>query len=154
VEETEVPGENHRPVASQWQTSLHNIISGTPRHERDSSSQHLVAIDTDCIGCCKSNYHTITTTASPFNKWRISFIFSLVSIQQFFFLRFIITLAKAVIKGKSQIYLKWVKNIKKQQHIVKIYYMGIICITLKEKKYKTFFLFVAELPFVNVPFDR
>ena len=84
VEETEVPEENHRHVASQWQTSLHNIISSTPRHERDSSSQYLVAIDTDCIGCCKSSYHTITTTTVPFNKWRISFIFSLVSIQHFF----------------------------------------------------------------------
>ena len=33
--------ENHRPVASHWQTLLHNIISNTPRHERYSNSQHL-----------------------------------------------------------------------------------------------------------------
>ena len=26
----------------------------------------LVVIDTDCIGCCKSNYHTITTMTSHF----------------------------------------------------------------------------------------
>jgi len=31
-------GENHRPVASHWQTS-HNVVSITPRHERDSNSQ-------------------------------------------------------------------------------------------------------------------
>ena len=27
----------------------------------------LVVIDTNCIGCCKSNYHTITTTTSHLN---------------------------------------------------------------------------------------
>jgi hypothetical protein len=26
VEETEVPGENHRPVASHWQTLSHNVV--------------------------------------------------------------------------------------------------------------------------------
>jgi hypothetical protein len=26
----------------------------------------LVKIDTDCIGSCKSNYHTIMTTTAPF----------------------------------------------------------------------------------------
>ena len=26
-----------------------------------------VVIDTDCIGSCKSNYHTITTTTAPWN---------------------------------------------------------------------------------------
>jgi len=29
VEETRGPGENHRPVASQWQTSSHNFVSST-----------------------------------------------------------------------------------------------------------------------------
>jgi len=33
VEET---GENHRPVASQWQIESH-VVSSTPRHERDSN---------------------------------------------------------------------------------------------------------------------
>ena len=33
VEETGVPGENHRPVASHGQTS-HNVVSSIPRHER------------------------------------------------------------------------------------------------------------------------
>jgi hypothetical protein len=31
VEETRVPGENYQPVASHWQTLLHNVVSGTPR---------------------------------------------------------------------------------------------------------------------------
>ena len=39
IEETGVPGENHRPVASLWQTLSHNVVSNTPRHERDSNSQ-------------------------------------------------------------------------------------------------------------------
>ena len=39
VEETGVPGENHRPVASRGQTSSHNVVSSTPHHERGSNSQ-------------------------------------------------------------------------------------------------------------------
>ena len=68
VEETRVPGENHWPVASHWQTLLHNAVSSTPRHERGSSKFELttlVVIGTDCIGNCKSNYHTITTATAP-----------------------------------------------------------------------------------------
>jgi hypothetical protein len=37
VEETGVPGENHRPAASHWQTLSHNVVLSTPRHERDSN---------------------------------------------------------------------------------------------------------------------
>jgi hypothetical protein len=39
VEETGVPGENHRSVARHWQTLSLNVVSSTPRHERDSNSQ-------------------------------------------------------------------------------------------------------------------
>jgi hypothetical protein len=39
VEETGVPGENHRPVASHWQLLSHNDVSSTPCHERGSKSQ-------------------------------------------------------------------------------------------------------------------
>jgi hypothetical protein len=39
VEETRVPGENHLPVASDWQTLSHNVVSSKPRHEKDSNSQ-------------------------------------------------------------------------------------------------------------------
>ena len=38
VEDTGGPGENHRPVASYWQTLSHNVASSTPRHERGSNS--------------------------------------------------------------------------------------------------------------------
>jgi hypothetical protein len=31
VEKTRVLGENHRSVASHWQTLLHNVVSSTPR---------------------------------------------------------------------------------------------------------------------------
>ena len=37
VEETGGPGENHRSVASHWQTLSHNVVSSTPRHERGLS---------------------------------------------------------------------------------------------------------------------
>jgi len=50
MEETGVPGENHRPVASRW-----------AGFELTTS----VVIDNECIGSCKSNYHTITTTKAP-----------------------------------------------------------------------------------------
>ena len=39
VEETRLHGENHRPLASHWQTLSHNVVSSTPRHERGSNSQ-------------------------------------------------------------------------------------------------------------------
>jgi hypothetical protein len=34
-----VPGENHQPAVSQWQTLSYNVVSSTPRHEWDSYSQ-------------------------------------------------------------------------------------------------------------------
>ena len=40
VEETGVPGENHRPAASYRKTLSRNVESNTPRHERDSNSRH------------------------------------------------------------------------------------------------------------------
>ena len=36
VENTGVPGENHRPVASHWKTFSHNVVTNA----RDSHSQH------------------------------------------------------------------------------------------------------------------
>ena len=39
VNETGVPRENHRPIASHWLTLSHNVVSSTPRHEWDSNSQ-------------------------------------------------------------------------------------------------------------------
>jgi hypothetical protein len=39
VEETRVPGENHQPAASHWQTLSHNVVSSTSLHEGGSNSQ-------------------------------------------------------------------------------------------------------------------
>ena len=39
VEETGEPAENHRPTANHLQNLLHNVVSSTPSHERDSNSQ-------------------------------------------------------------------------------------------------------------------
>jgi hypothetical protein len=38
VDETGVPGENHRPVVSHLQALSHNVVSSTSRNERDTSS--------------------------------------------------------------------------------------------------------------------
>ena len=65
MEATGVPGENHLPVASHWQTLSHNVVSSTPYHERGFKLTTLLVIDTDCTGSCKSNYHTITTMTAP-----------------------------------------------------------------------------------------
>jgi hypothetical protein len=45
----------------------YNVVSSTPRHERNSNSQRHLMIGTDCIGSCKSNNHTITTTKAPYH---------------------------------------------------------------------------------------
>jgi hypothetical protein len=39
VEETGVPGENHRPVESHGQTLSHNAVSSTLRPDPDSKLQ-------------------------------------------------------------------------------------------------------------------
>jgi len=39
AEETVVPGENHQPVASHWQTLSHNVVSSTPCNEQSSNWQ-------------------------------------------------------------------------------------------------------------------
>ena len=80
---TKGPGKNHLPVASQWQTLSHNDVHLALieiRTHKISGDRHC------CIGSCKSNYHTITSTKAPkfvilvnyqrlFNKnwWHLSF---------------------------------------------------------------------------------
>jgi hypothetical protein len=60
VEETWVPGENHRPVASHWQP-YHIMLYQVHLAWAGFKLTMLVVIGTDCIGSCKSNYHTIMT---------------------------------------------------------------------------------------------
>jgi hypothetical protein len=38
MEETGVPGENHRPVTCHWQTLSHNVVSTTLCHEQGFSN--------------------------------------------------------------------------------------------------------------------
>ena len=45
----------------------HNVALSTPHHE-----QALVVIGTDCIGSCKSNYHTIMTMTAPTSLGQVS----------------------------------------------------------------------------------
>ena len=61
MKETGVPAENHRPVASHWQTLSQNVVSSTPRLSRFEPTT-LVVICTDC------NCHTIMTTTLPKSK--------------------------------------------------------------------------------------
>jgi hypothetical protein len=39
IEEIGVPGDNHQPAASHYQTLSHNVVSSTLRHDQDSNSQ-------------------------------------------------------------------------------------------------------------------
>ena len=61
MEESGVLGENHWLVASPWQIyliMLYRVHLAWTGFELTT----LMVIGTDCIGSCKSNYHTITTT--------------------------------------------------------------------------------------------
>jgi hypothetical protein len=53
VEETRVPGKNHRPAAGHWQTLSHVVSSTWVGFELTI----LVVIGTDDTGNCKSNYY-------------------------------------------------------------------------------------------------
>ena len=74
VEETGECGENHRPVASHWQTLSHNVVSSSHRLSRAQTHNFTLllvigTVLTDCIGSYKSNYHMITTMTNPLYKW-------------------------------------------------------------------------------------
>jgi hypothetical protein len=64
VKEIGIPGENHRPTASHWQTLSHNVVIEYTSLIAGFEHTTLV-IGTDCIGSCKSNHHTNTTTTTP-----------------------------------------------------------------------------------------
>jgi hypothetical protein len=61
----EYPEKTHRPATSHWKTLSRNIVSSTHLHTVGFKLATLVVIGTDCIGSCKSNYHTITTRTDP-----------------------------------------------------------------------------------------
>ena len=57
VEETGVPGENHRPD-KLYNLRLYSVLL-------TMNGLELVVIGTDCTGSGKSIYHTIMTTTTP-----------------------------------------------------------------------------------------
>ena len=63
VEGTRGPGENHQPAASHCQTLSHNVVRLALITLISS-----VVIGTDCIGSCKSNYHTINATTASLSN--------------------------------------------------------------------------------------
>ena len=62
VEET---GENHRPVASHWQTLSHKCCIEYTSPWKGFELATFVVIGTYYTGSYKSNYHTITTRTAP-----------------------------------------------------------------------------------------
>jgi hypothetical protein len=64
LKETAVPWENHRPVASHWQTLSRNVVSSTPRLSGIRTCN--ISEDRHWLHICsyKSNYYTITMTLS------------------------------------------------------------------------------------------
>jgi hypothetical protein len=65
------------PVTSHWQTLSHNVVHLTLIEIRTS-----MVIGTDCVGSCKSNYHTITITTAPklcllFRSYRLNQLINL-----------------------------------------------------------------------------
>ena len=69
VEETGVPSENYRLVASHWKNVSHNVVSSTVCTSLWVVFEitTLVVICTHCTGSCRSNYHTIAT--APIIQW-------------------------------------------------------------------------------------
>ena len=49
VEETGIPGENHRPVASHGQTLSHNAVSSTPRMSGIRTLNHTIKTHSQII---------------------------------------------------------------------------------------------------------
>ena len=65
LEETGGLGENHRPLASHWQTLSHNVVHLALikiRTHNTSDDRHWL---NSYIDSCESNYHTITETTAP-----------------------------------------------------------------------------------------
>ena len=68
VEETGIPGENHRPAASNWQTLSHDVVLWIPRRSgirTHNVSGYILWYSTDCIGSChnyKNNDYWINST--------------------------------------------------------------------------------------------
>ena len=73
VVETGVPGENHRPVASQWQALSNNVVSSASRYEWGLKLTTLVVIGTHYTCSYKSNYHDVIFKDEDMNIGQKSF---------------------------------------------------------------------------------
>ena len=71
VEETWVPGENHRPVTSHWPTLSQSCIEYTSGFKLTT----LVAIGTDCAGSCKSSFHMQGDSGEEVALWRLTSLY-------------------------------------------------------------------------------
>jgi hypothetical protein len=65
MEETGVPGENHWPFSSHWQTLIKQCCIEYTSPWTGFELTTLMVIGTDCTGSCKSNYHMITSMTAP-----------------------------------------------------------------------------------------
>jgi hypothetical protein len=66
---TGVPGENHRPAKSHWQTLSHNVVSSTPCHERDSISQSTGSKSHYNVVWLKRNYNVLNKKIANYIFW-------------------------------------------------------------------------------------
>ena len=73
LEETGVPGENHRPVATHWQTLSHSCIEYTSPWTGFELTTSVV-ISTDCTGSCKSCLLQLETNLYLYVNLRSEFI--------------------------------------------------------------------------------
>ena len=69
VEETGVPGENHRPAASHWQTLSHNVVSSGDRHwlhiPYDHNQDHPIIFISILIVIPLHIFNAIMTMTAP-----------------------------------------------------------------------------------------
>jgi hypothetical protein len=62
-------GENHRPVASHWQTLSHNVVLSTPHHEQGSNSQ--MTFMSFIVGCLTEDFCEFALTELHTPVWYI-----------------------------------------------------------------------------------